>query len=144
MCFLSIVNRAVLLLILFRPPMLDFFKIVLCFYFSNNPALTTDLSYLFLARSIRFTCFLLFCFFSFFLSFIRISEWGHSWCSPISIANFSWRYRLKDDLNPFIFLLCYLIEFDWGTFRLLFSLVLSDFTEGKASSKIFISSYRLK
>jgi hypothetical protein len=60
------------------------------------------------------------------------------------MLNFYFLSLLRDDLRPLIFLLYYLIEFDCGTFILLFSLVLSDFTEGSASSKMFISSYLLK
>jgi hypothetical protein len=50
----------------------------------------------------------------------------------MSIVNLSFLYLLRDDLRPLIFLVCYLIELDWGTFILLFYLVLSDLTEGNA------------
>ena len=53
--FLNIVCRAVLLFILFKPP--DFLR--LCAVLSPKRPLTTDFSYLFLALSIRFICFLL-------------------------------------------------------------------------------------
>lgn len=135
--------RAVLLFILFRPDA-DFFMCEGDFYFYKWGR-KSDLSSRFLALYIRLTFFWLFFLFSFFLSLPLISETGDS-LLPMSIVYFSNFYLERDDLKPPSFLFCSLIEFEPGILVLLFYFVLwlSDLTEGRAYSTIFIYSYRLK
>ena len=136
LCCLRMLWSAVLLLILF-----NVFCFLGDFYFYKN-CLITDLSSLFLALSIKLILFWLFLFFNFFLSLTLTSDILSTLVEPISIPNWLNFYLDKDDLNPFDFLY-YFTEFV-GNFIDLFYFVLSDLTDGSASSKIFIYSYLLK
>ena len=131
--FFIIVWRAVLLFILFN--VLFFFNFDGDFYFYTI-CLNKDLSSLFFALSIKFILFWLFLFFNLFFYLCLISDIRFSLGLSISMAYFSNFYLDSDVLSPPPPFLCYFIEFEPGNFILLFYFVLSDLTEGSASSRI--------